>query len=97
MRIYDRAVWELMHELANQLLVKEGDVVERAEVKAWFKSHYPLIKMNTIDRHLMRMSTNAVGRLHHHGKPGNDDLFFKLEKSTFRRYRPGIDQAPLWK
>lgn len=97
MMLYDKPVWKLMHEMVKDLALKKGQVFSRDEVLAWFAEHYPKVKENTVSAHLIRQSTNAPSRVHYHAKPGDDDLFFKLERGKLRLYDPDIDPPPIYK
>ncbi len=82
--------------MADELLRDPGTVVTKAQVHDWFRSRYPKIKRGTIDAHLSRMSTNVPVRVHYHGKPGADDLFFRIDPQRFRRYDPDLDPSPIY-
>jgi|SRR5579862_8860999 len=96
MALYDRPTWQLMRAFADELLREPGNVVTKAQVHEWFRSRYPKIKRGTIDAHLSRMSTNLPVRVHYHGKPGADDLFFRIDPQRFRRYDPELDPPPIY-
>jgi len=97
MSIYDKPVWKLMYDMVDNLGLEKGDTVSKDQVLAWFAEHYPKIKASTISAHLIRQSTNAPGRVHHHAKPGDDDLFFQIDGSHFRLYDPENDPPPIYK
>lgn len=96
MPIYDKAVWQLMHEMVSNLQLTRGDVLEKQQVLDWFSENYPLIKKGTITAHLLRMSTNAPSRVHYHPKAGDDDLLYQLDGSRFRLYEPASDSPPIY-
>lgn len=96
MALYDRPTWQLMRALADELLTEQGSVVTKGQVHEWFRTRYPKTKRGTIDAHLSRMSTNVPVRVHYHGKPGADDLFFRIDPQRFRRYDPDLDPPPIY-
>jgi len=95
--IYDKPVWRLMWEMVEDMGLEKGEVISKGQVLAWFAERYPKIKKSTIMAHLIRMSTNAPSRVHYHGKPGDDDLFFQIDGSHFRLYDPETDPPPIHK
>jgi hypothetical protein len=95
MPIYAKPVWGLMQEMVEDIGLKKGETLSRDRVLSWFGSRYPKIKPGTIQAHLIRMSTNAPSRIHYHGKPGTDDLFFQLDGSRFRLYDASVDPPPI--
>jgi hypothetical protein len=96
MSIYEKPVWKLMYDMVEDLGLRKGEVFSKDQVLAWFAEHYPKIKGNTISAHLIRQSTNAPSRIHYHGKPGDDDLFFRINGSHFRLYDPETDPPPIY-
>jgi hypothetical protein len=96
MPIYEKPVWQLMWDMVRDLNLQPGETLSKAQVIAWFRRKYPLIKQGTISAHLIRSSTNAPTRLHYNAKPRQDDLFYQLDGSHFRLYDPDRDPAPLW-
>jgi len=78
MAIHDKPVRLLMGDMVQELNIRPGEVIERDQVVEWFAKHYPLIKSGTVSAHLVLLSTNDRGRLHHKPKPtGEDDLFYR--------------------
>jgi hypothetical protein len=75
--------------------IAPGQVVTKDAVLNWFATRYPKIKEGTVAAHLIRLSTNAPSRLHYYAKPGEDDIFFQLDGSHFRRYEPATDPPPI--
>ena len=96
MPIYDKPVWRLMQEMVDEIGLQKGEILSRDRVVSWFARRYPKIKKATISAHLLRMSTNAPSRVHYHGKPGDDDLFFQIDSSRFRLYDPEKDPTPIY-
>lgn len=96
MPIYDKPVWKLMSDLVDDIGLSRGEVLTKGQALAWFAKKYPKIKKGTITAHLIRMSTNAPSRIHYHGKPGDDDLFFQLDGRRFRLYDADEDPSPIY-
>ena len=85
-----------MHEMVSDLRLQPDDVFDREQVLQWFRERYPRVKEGTIRAHLVRMSTNAPGRLHHGLRSdGSDDLFVQMPDGRFRLYIPGNDPVPI--
>lgn len=95
-QIYDKPVWRLMRDMVEELDLKRGEVLSRDRVMGWFAERYPKIKKGTISAILLRMSTNAPSRIHYHGKPGDDDLFFQIDSGHFRLYDADTDPPPIY-
>lgn len=95
MPIYNKPVWGVMHEMVSDTSLRKGETISREKVTSWFSSKYPKIKPGTIHAHLIRMSTNAPSRVHYHGKPGTDDLFYQLDGSHFRLIDAENDPHPI--
>jgi hypothetical protein len=87
----------LMRDMVNAMPLKPGDTVSKEAVRNWFAANYPKIKDSTIAAHLIRLSTNARGRVHHNIKPVEDDLFFQVDGSHFRLFNPQTDPPPIQK
>lgn len=97
MSIYDKPVRLLMKEYVKSNNITKGVIIQRDQVFAWFKNHYPKIKSGTISAHLLRMSINAPSRVHYSvSRTGDDDLFFQIDSSHFRLYDTGIDPLPIY-
>ena len=76
----------------------DGGHFTRAEVLRWFAKNYPKIKQGTVNAHLIIMSTNAPGRVHHHLRPNRaDDLLFQINRKSFRLYNEEKDPPPIYK
>jgi hypothetical protein len=92
----EKPVRLLMKDMAADMRLKPGDVFTREQAVSWFGEQYPNVKEGTVVAHLVRLSTNALGRLHHSLRPdGSDDVFFKIDSSRFRLYEAGKDPAPI--
>jgi hypothetical protein len=96
MPIYEKPVWKLMYDMVEDLGIRRGEVLSKEQALAWFGEHYPKIKQSTVSAHLIRLSINAPGRIHHRPKPEVDDLFFKVDAHHFRLYDPESDPAPIY-
>ena len=84
-----------MREMVSEMPIGAHQTITKDDVLNWFKARYPKIKESTITAHLIRFSTNAPTRLHYSAKPGEDDVFFKLDGSHFRLYDPVADPPPI--
>lgn len=93
-KIYDRPVWQLLIEYANQTLNENKVSFHRSETVEWFATNYPLIKKATIHAHLIKMSTNAIGRVGWNPN-SNQNVFFALGRGHYRRYDPAHDPQPI--
>ena len=94
MPIYEKPVWQLMKDMVATLQLNKGQTITKSEIELWFQKNYPKIKRGTISSYLVRMSTNAPGRIHHNPKP-YDDFFFQLDHNRFRLYDPTTDPPPI--
>lgn len=97
MAIYDRPTRILMREMVDALALKPGEPITKQRVINWFAENYPKLKTGTISAHLTRMSTNAPSRTHHPVITGDDDLFYQIDRSSYRLYDPGNDPEPIRK
>jgi endonuclease NucS-like protein len=95
MPIYDRPVRALMPDMIGDLAPQPGQIFSKQAAMKWFMDRYPKIKQGTISAHLIRFSTNAMGRLHHNVQPDEDLLFQMIDGSHFRRYDPSNDPSPI--
>ena len=97
MAIYSKSVRALMKESMSAALASaEGAVFSRQQAIDWFAKNYPKIKTGTVTAHLTRLSTNAPSRTHYSAKPGEDDVFFQVDRSHFRLYQPTQDRSPIY-
>lgn len=94
--MYDRPVRVLMRDMIPALGITEGDTFTREQAVQWFAEAYPKIKQGTIAAHLLRLSTNIPTRRHYSPRSdGSDDLFYKIDSSTFRLFESGRDPSPI--
>ena len=94
MSIYEKPVWQLLIDFANQAMDLEGSTFTPQDATRWFQQNYPDIKKGTINAHIRMMSTNVKSRLYwspsvHH------NVFFSLGSGTYRRYRLEQDPPPI--
>jgi hypothetical protein len=94
MPIYNKPVRLLMPEMIANLAPQLSQIFSKQSAMEWFMDRYPKIKQGTISAHLIRFSTNAMGRLHHNVQP-DEDLLFQIDGSHFRRYDPSNDPSPI--
>ena len=95
MSIYDKPTHALMRQMVTDMPITAGLVVTKEAVLNWFAAHYPKIKEGTVSAHLIRMSTNAPGRVHYSAKPGDDDVFYQIDGGHFRLYDRTNDPPPI--
>jgi hypothetical protein len=96
MPIYTKPVRLLMKDMADSFALQPGESFARKQAVDWFAQHYPKIRPGTVHCHLIRLSTNALTRLHYNAKPHEDDVFFQLDGSHFRLYDPSHDPSPIY-
>lgn len=79
--------------------VQPGQFFSKSQPVAWFKSHYPDIKSNTVEMHVEGMAVNNRNRRHHPSiRPGSGhDLFWKVGPGQFRLWDPAVDPEPRYK
>lgn len=95
MPIYDKSVRLLMRDMVTDLHLQKGQTVSTDQILAWFAKRYPKIKRGTVTAHLILLATNAPSRIHHHAK-AEDDLFYKVDASTYRLFDPAMDPPPIY-
>ena len=110
-RIYDKTVKELISQFINEFIlpdntfgselrdnIQNGGYFYKEELVNWFKSNYPLIKIGTINAHLLLLSVNAPSRVHYNvHSNGSEDILFQINSQTFRKYIPTDDPSPIYK
>lgn len=97
MAIYSKSVRALMKEdMITTLAPTVGAVFSKQQAIDWFAKNYPKIKTGTITAHLIRLSINASSRAHYSAKPGEDDVFFRVDPSHFRLYQAEHDPLPIY-
>jgi hypothetical protein len=84
--IYDRPVYELMHEAADAL----PEPYRIPEIAAWFAEHYPKIKSSTVQAHVLGMTANHRSRHHYAWLASKDPLFFRVGYGQFIRFDPDV-------
>jgi len=94
--LYDKPVRFLMHDMAAAFALQPGQRFSKQQAIDWFAEHYPKVKVGTVTAHLVRLSTNAPSRFHHHAKPQEDDLFFQLDGGHYRLYDATQDPTPIY-
>jgi hypothetical protein len=97
-RIYGKTVRELFSDYLAEVNPKENSIIQRENIQKWFREKYPKIKPNTINCHIIRLSTNIPSRIHYL-KEGNtsDNLFFALPDGNLRIYNNQHDPSPIYK
>ncbi len=95
MQIYNKPVRMLMKDMAEAMGLQSDSIFTKRQAVSWFAENYPKIKEGTITAHLIRLSTNARGRLHYSPRPNEDDVFYQIDGNQFRLYNPDSDPAPI--
>jgi len=93
-KIYDKPVWQLLLVFADERISEHNPAFHLSEAVSWFESKYPLIKNATIKAHLIKMSTNAKGRVGWKPRP-HHNVFFALGQARYRRYDQAHDPPPI--
>jgi len=94
MAVYDKPVWQLLIDFADQVVTMEGRTFTSLEATNWFRSNYPEIKKATINAHIRMMSTNVQSRLNWSPR-SHHNVFFALGTGMYRRYDPNHDPPPI--
>lgn len=86
----------MQQDMISSMGIVKDQIFSREQVVDWFAEHYPNIKQSTVVCHITRLSTNNPTRLHYSVKAdGTDDVFFKIDSSSFRLYNKGYDPTPI--
>ena len=97
MALYEKSVKLLFRDMVNDLSLQKGDILERDRINSWFKQKYPLIKPGTISAHILKLSINALSRIHYNvDQNGKDDLLYQIDSKKFRLYDPSSDPDPIY-
>ncbi len=80
--IYDRPVWQLMQEAADELSAPYSV----AAVIAWFRENYPAVRPTTVGAHVRGMTANDPSRRHYPGLAAKAPLFFRTESRELIRF-----------
>lgn len=97
MALYEKSVKLLFRDMANDLSLQKGDILERDRINSWFKQKYPLIKPGTISAHILKLSINAPSRIYYNvDQNGRDDLLYQIDSKKFRLYDPSSDPDPIY-
>mgnify|MGYP000609408673 CR=1 FL=1 len=92
--LYDKPVWALIIEFADEELSMEGRTFSPQEATTWFKSRYPDVKKATINAHIRMMSTNVQSRLHWSPRE-HHNVFYSVGRGTYRRSNSVQDPPPI--
>lgn len=93
--IYEKPVRLLMRDMATAFELGTGETFTRQRAVEWFSEHYPLVKKGTVTAHLVRLSINVPSRLNHNIKPGEDDLFFQVNRHEYCLYDTKAHPRPI--
>ncbi len=86
----------MQQDMITSMDIKNDQIFTREQVVDWFAEHYPNVKQSTVVCHITRLSTNNPTRLHYSVKAdGTDDVFYKIDNSSFRLYNKGYDPTPI--
>jgi hypothetical protein len=94
MSIYEKSTNLLLTEFIKANL-NPGQVMDKDQIVGWFKSHYPKIKSNTVNCHIIKFTTNHKTRIHYNAGPSNDVLF-QMPDKRLRLYNPDTDPPPIY-
>ncbi len=95
MTIYEKPVRLLFWDMVDDVGLQKGQVLTKQQGIDWFRKNFPKIKASTVSAHFIQLSTNARTHVHYNAK-AEDDLFFQIDGSHFRRYEPGVDPPPIY-
>ena len=94
--IYDRSVNELLKEFVENWIKNDG-VFQKKDAIDWFNENYPKIKASTVSAHITKFSVNNKNRAHYHAhSDGRDDILFRINENTFRKYNKITDSEPIY-
>ena len=95
--IYEKSVGELLKDFADSWSDNNGVFVKK-DVIDWFNKNYPKIKDSTVSAHITKFSVNNKNRVHYHAHlDGRDDILFKINEHTYRKYNSITDSEPIYK
>ncbi len=79
--LYDKPVRDLLKHFAGTKSV--GEIFTRADLRSWFREHYPKVPETTLDRQTTAATTNIESRKFWSPRPGRDDLFFRIRHGRY--------------
>lgn len=95
--IYEKSVNELLKDFVDTWSDNNGVFVKK-DVIDWFNKNYPKIKDSTVSAHITKFSVNNKNRVHYHAHlDGRDDILFKINENTYRKYNSENDSEPIYK
>jgi hypothetical protein len=95
--IYEKSVGELLKDFVDTWSDNDGIFVKK-DVIDWFNKNYSKIKDSTVSAHLTKFSVNNKNRVHYHAHlDGRDDILFRINEHTYRKYKCGTDSEPIYK
>ena len=80
--IYDRPVWQLMADAADN--VSQPYTAEA--IDGWFRENFPKIKPGTVAAHIRGLTANDPSRHHYPGLAAKPPLFFRTASGELVRY-----------
>jgi hypothetical protein len=93
--LYDEPIRILIQHMLSEFEGRGKTTFTRAELFEWFRLNYPKAKKNSLHSHLNSLSTNSPSRVNN-GVDESDDILFKLDRISFRRYDPLRDPPPVY-
>jgi len=95
--IYEKSVRELLKDFVEKWSDNNGVFVKK-DVIDWFNKNYPKIKERTVSAHIIKFSVNNKNRVHYHThSDGRDDIIFRINEHTYRKYNRTTDSEPIYK
>ncbi|WP_432798512.1 endonuclease NucS domain-containing protein [Poriferisphaera sp. WC338] len=95
MAIYEKSTRELMFMMVDEMGIRKGERIQREQVVNWFRERYPKIRVEVVNSHLTRMSTNAESRVSHYRRTLRDDLFYQVGRGEWELYDAARHPRPI--
>lgn len=80
--IYDRPVWQLMADAADNV----GQPYTAEAIDGWFRENYPKIKPGTVAAHIRGLTANHPSRHHYPGLAAKPPLFLRTTAGELVRF-----------
>jgi hypothetical protein len=94
--IYDKSVNEILKDFVENWIKNDG-VFQKKDAIDWFNGNYPKIKASTVSAHITKFSVNNKNRVHYHAHTdGRDDILFRINENTYRKYNSTTDSKPIY-
>jgi endonuclease len=93
---YGKPLRDFFKDMVSEWRLEPGRLFTRQQVLSWFKARHPEIRPATIPAYLIKLSTNAPGRVPYHvDANGADDRFYQVDSQNYRLYDRASDPAPI--